>query len=87
MLSANGRAQEILPSLSLHAEGIAGYTKGIWRPGCVKTIDQSFIMHKTRRQHQQMEDLMACAYEVKTSWKPALRYLLSVSKTAAKKSF
>ena len=61
-LRADGRTQDILPSSSLYSESIAGYTKVIWRPGCVKTTDQSFVMHKTRRQYQQMEDLMACPY-------------------------
>jgi hypothetical protein len=45
----------------------------------MKTTHESFVVHKTRRQHQQMEDLMTCAYEVKASGKPALRYLSSVS--------
>jgi len=62
-----------------YEEDIVSRTKSTSRSDCVKATHESFVVRKTRRQHQKTEDLMACAYKVKTSWIPALRYLLLVS--------
>jgi hypothetical protein len=76
----------LISSLHLNGEGIASRAKSVWCSGCMKTTDQGSIVYDTRGQHQKMEDLMACAYKVKASGKPALRYLLSVSYTPMRKS-
>jgi hypothetical protein len=86
VILAKKRNPDVLFSSHSYDKGIVGQAKRIWRPGCVKTTDQSFVMHKTRRQHQQMENLMTCSYEVEPSGKPTLGYLRFVSKTAARKS-
>jgi hypothetical protein len=46
---ANGRTQDIIPSLYSHGEGTTSRTKSVWCSDCMETTDQSFIMHKTRR--------------------------------------